>query len=66
MAIDIGQVAYEGYKASTGATVDEDGWPSWDHLPPEAREHWRAAADAVTMWLDLAEARDHPGRTITR
>jgi hypothetical protein len=57
MSIDIGQVAYEGYLASTGAKVDEDGWPGWDHLPPEAREHWRASADAVTMFLDLTASR---------
>ncbi len=54
MSIDIGQVAYEGYFASCdGKSIPGEELPSWYDQDPAIREHWRAAADAVSMFFDL-------------
>ncbi len=61
MAIDIGQVAYEGYIASCGGkSIHGEDLPSWQDQAPAIREHWRAAADAVTMFLALAGSAETP------
>ena len=58
MAIDIGQVAYEGYFASCeGKSIRGEDLPSWADQDPAIRAHWRASADAVTMFLDLIASR---------
>jgi len=52
--MDIGRVAYEGYLASCGGkSIRGEELPGWADQAPEIRAHWRAAADAVTMYLDL-------------
>jgi len=52
--MDLGQVAYEGYRVSCdGKSIRGEELPSWDGQAPEIREHWRAAADAVKMFLEL-------------
>ena len=53
--VDLGRVAYEGWRISVAPRELAD----WDDLKPATREHMRAAADAVRMWLDLhPRARD--------
>lgn len=48
--LDIGLVAYEGYKTYTGGkTYDGKDMLSWTDLGPDIRAAWRAAADAVLM-----------------
>jgi len=65
--MDLGMVAYEGYRACadgrsviTGAPI-----PPWDETDPRVRECWRAAADCVTMTNALASTRrnDRPAPT---
>ncbi len=54
MAIDIGQVAYEGYLVSCdGKSIRGEQLPAWQDQAPGIREHWRAAADAVKMFLEM-------------
>jgi hypothetical protein len=57
--MDLGQVAYEGYLVSCdGKSIRGEELPPWDGQAPELREHWRAAADAVKMFLELRPAQD--------
>jgi hypothetical protein len=54
MDLDLGQVAYESYLASCdGRSIRGEELPAWDAQSPEIREHWRAAADGVKMFLEL-------------
>ena len=56
MPIDIGQVAYEGYVASCGGkSIRGEDLPSWQDQDAAIRGHWRASADAVTMFLALTD-----------
>jgi len=56
MSLDIGQVAYEGYVASCGGkSIRGEDLPSWADQDAAIRGHWRAAADAVTMFLALTD-----------
>lgn len=56
--MDAGQVAYEGYRvyAEGRSLVTGDDLPEWHGLAPEVRAAWRAAADAVVMWLHMGGA----------
>ncbi len=52
--MDLGQVAYEGYLVSCdGKSIRGEDLPAWNAQAPEIREYWRAAADAVKMFLEL-------------
>lgn len=52
--MDIGQVAYEGYRAASDgkSLVSGAPLPAWSEQAPEIREAWRAAADAVLMFTE--------------
>lgn len=51
--MDLGRVAYEAYLVSCdGKSIRGEDLPSWDAQDPKIREHWRAAADGVKIWLD--------------
>ncbi len=54
--MDLGHVAYRAYFTATGgrSLVDRSGLPRWEDLLPEFREAWRATADGVRMFLELA------------
>jgi len=58
--IDLGRIAYEGYclQADGHSLVSGKALPTWEKQSPEIRASWRAAADAVFMWLEL-----HPKTT---
>lgn len=51
--VDIGQVAYEGYCAMSDgkSLVSSEALPTWAEQAPEIRAAWRAAADAVLMFV---------------
>lgn len=51
MRSEPGKVAYGGYcVASDGKSlISGEDLPSWEALPVQIREAWRAAADAVLM-----------------
>lgn len=53
-SIDIGRVAYEGYRAASDgkSLVSGEPLPTWGEQAPEIREAWRAAADAVLMFTE--------------
>ena len=52
--IDLGQVAYESYLVSCeGKSIRGEDLPSWAAQDPKIREHWRAAADGVKMFLEM-------------
>jgi hypothetical protein len=53
--IELGQVAYEGYKTCSDgrSLVSGESLPDWWQLQPNIREAWRASADAVKMWLEM-------------
>lgn len=52
--MDLGQVAYEGYRVSCdGKSIRGEELLSWDAQDAKIREHWRAAADAVKLFLEL-------------
>lgn len=60
--LELGQVAYEAYRVSCdGRSVAGDLLPDWAGQRPEIREHWRAAADGVAMWLSMRDAPVPPG-----
>jgi hypothetical protein len=58
MGMEAGQAAYEGYRVySDGRSlVSGEPLPDWHQQDPEIRAAWRAAADAVVMWLQLGGA----------
>lgn len=57
--IDLGQVAYEGYLVSCeGKSIRGEVLPPWSEQEARIREHWRAAADAVKMFLELRTTRE--------
>jgi hypothetical protein len=53
--VDLGRIAYEGYRTMTDSRslVSGAALPAWEDQTPQIREAWRGAADAVRMWLDL-------------
>ena len=45
---DLGKTGYEAYAKYTGGkTFDGRDMPTWDALPENIREAWRAAARAI-------------------
>lgn len=57
--IDLGQVAYEGYLVSCeGKSIRGEQLPSWAAQEAKIREHWRASADAVKMFLELRSSEE--------
>lgn len=46
------RAAYEAFRLVTTESLD---MPPWDDIPPGAREHWRAVADAVQMITGLRD-----------
>lgn len=64
---DLGRVAYEAYRESCGGlSVHGEKLPDWPGQGPGIREHWRAAADAVVLFCDLAVDPDAPARRAYR
>jgi hypothetical protein len=49
-----GRTGYEAYAKSTGGkTYDGRDMPAWDALPPNIREAWCAAGDAINAASSL-------------
>lgn len=57
-SIDIGQVAYEGYRAASDgrSLISGHPLPDWNDQAPQIREAWRAAADAVRMFDETSSS----------
>lgn len=64
---DLGRIAYEAYWQSCGGlSVRGETLPGWEEQKPEIREHWRASADAVLMFSDLAAEPESAARRAYR
>ena len=55
ISVDLGEVAYEGYRAFTDglSVITKQQLPEWDGQLPGIREAWRAAADCVRLALEF-------------
>lgn len=62
--IELGQVAYEAYRAAVDGVslITGDRLPDWGDLREDARAAWRAAADAVTMYASQQGMRELDAR----
>lgn len=56
--MEAGQMAYEGYRTYSDCRSPVTGvWlPEWHEQTEDIRAAWRAAADAVVMWMQTGGA----------
>jgi hypothetical protein len=51
--IDLGQLAYDTYRQTSSGESLALRIVGWDELPPDIREAWLAAANAVKIVVEL-------------
>jgi hypothetical protein len=52
--IELGMIAYNAYKISTGgvSAVNQQVLPDWNDLLPEVRKAWNAAAESIRAFCE--------------